>query len=254
MDLQSLNNNRIKLKKSILVLFKTIIFALIIAGLIRTIIFEHCKIPTPSMTPSFLAGDHLFVSKYIYGISGYSFPLGIKYFGGRILDFYKPKRGEVIVFRLPADPSTYYIKRLIGLPGDEIKIINGEVFLNGNVLPRENLGVYTDREEPNIVYDKYLETLPSGKSYTIIDEKPDYPLDNTKLFKVPENHYFFMGDNRDDSADSRIDNGPVGYVHYDNIVGRAEYVIFSMKTPFWQVWNWFSAFNKDRFLLDTKKL
>lgn len=235
-------------------ILKTIIVAGLLAVAARSLIVEHCRIPTPSLVPNLLVGDHLFVSKYAYGFSGYSFPFGIKYFEGRIAEFNKPKRGEIIVFRLPASPSVYYIKRLIGLPGDTIQMREGIVYLNGKPLEKIYVGQYYDHLS-KLDFKKYSESLSDKKSYFVInDNHSSNSLNNTMKFTIPDNHYFFMGDNRDHSLDSRVVNGPVGFVPYENLIGRAEFVIFSNETPFWQIWKWLFTFKLDRFFININKI
>jgi signal peptidase I len=227
----------------ILEITRVIIFATLIAFLIRSVLFEPFAIPSGSMKPNFIEGDYLFVSKYSYGISRYSFPFGPKIFKGRILQFKKPERGEVIVFRLPSDPKTYFIKRLIGIPGDRVQVTNGLLYINGKKAKRKYVKDFVDVDLSKI--GEYKETLADGTSYSVLDETPYGHLDNTKEFIVPEKHYFFMGDNRDNSADSR---GELGFIHEEYLAGRAEIILFSNPEPLWKIWDWVSSFRADRFL------
>jgi signal peptidase I len=225
---------------------KVIVQALAIALVIRTLLFQPFNIPSGSMIPTLLIGDYVFVSKYSYGYSNYSIPFGPDLFAGRVMGS-QPKRGDVIVFKLPRDNETDYIKRLIGLPGDRIQMIDGRLYINGVIVPREPIAKARtenrDGDETDVA--TYKETLPGGVEHTIIEVEGDHGInDNTELFVVPRDHYFMMGDNRDNSTDSRIaqDLGGVGYVPFINLVGRAEIIFFSVKKDetalaFWR-WPW----------------
>ncbi|MDI3306307.1 MAG: signal peptidase I [Acetobacteraceae bacterium] len=222
--------------------FKTILYAGLIAVGIRTVAFEPFNIPSGSMIPTLLVGDYLFVSKYSYGYSRFSMPFGsyLPSFGaGRILGSL-PQRGDVAVFKLPRDPSQDYIKRIIGLPGDRIQVRHGLLYVNGNPVRREVVGPYTvEGDGPTMVVRLYKETLPNGRTHDIIEQTDEGPLDNTQVYEVPAGHVFAMGDNRDNSLDSRVQNA-VGFIPLENLVGRAEFIFFSVNDSgsIWQIWNW----------------
>ena len=218
---------------------KTIVYAILIALAIRTVAFEPFNIPSGSMIPTLLVGDYLFVAKYSYGYSRFSLPLSPPLFQGRIFGEL-PKRGDVAVFKLPRDTSTDYIKRLVGLPGDTIQMKGGRLYINGAELPRAPAGTFEAQGEgPPIVEKRYIETLPGGRQHPILKMSDHEPLDNTEEFHVPQGYVFAMGDNRDNSLDSRVPNA-VGYVPLENLVGRAEFIFFSIDSlyPWWQFWEW----------------
>jgi len=219
---------------------KTIVYAGLIAVGIRTVAFEPFNIPSGSMIPTLLVGDYLFVSKYSYGYSRFSLPLSPPLFSGRIFGRL-PARGDVAVFKLPRDTSEDYIKRIIGLPGDTVQMKAGQLYINGTEVVRKDAGDYvSDDEGPRMVLKRYLESLPGGKQHYILKADDDNePLDNTQEFKVPEGMVFAMGDNRDNSLDSRVLNA-VGYIPLENLVGRAEFIFFSIDAtdPWWEVWEW----------------
>ena len=228
--------------------FKTAILAILLAMFIRTFFFEPFNIPSGSMLPTLQIGDYLFVSKTSYGYSEHSFPFGLGNFEGRIMET-EPKRGDVIVFKLPTNTSIDYIKRLIGLPGDEIQVKKGRLYINGEMVDREPVGM-TRVPSPNGGHDsmmEYIETLPGGVMHKIYEESDSEPLDNTDVFVVPEGHYFMMGDNRDNSQDSRVEE-LVGYVPADNLVGRAEILFFSIDETanIFRPWTWFGAIRYNR--------
>lgn len=223
---------------------KTVVYAGLIAIGIRTVAFEPFNIPSASMVPTLLVGDYLFVSKYSYGYSRFSLPFSPRLWEGRILATL-PERGDVAVFRWPRDNTTDYIKRIVGLPGDRVQMIGGILYLNGVPARREAAGLCEgDGTGVRIRARRYRETLPTGRSYYICVFSDHERFDNTPEFLVPAGHVFTLGDNRDNSSDSR-DFSPagVGYVPLENLIGRAEIIFFSHEGPFWQVWNWrFSRF------------
>jgi len=215
-----------------------IIQALLLAMVIRTLLFQPFSIPSGSMRPTLLEGDYLFVTKWSYGFSRYSLPFGPDIFSGRIWGS-DPKRGDVVVFKFPPDPSLDYIKRVVGLPGDRIQMKDGQLFINGVGVPRVKTGQIQNpdiTEVPEPV-DVYRETLPNGVSYDTLDLTPNSITDNTREFVVPAGNYFMMGDNRDNSSDSRLS---VGYVPAENLVGRANIVFFSIagKASPLEIWKW----------------
>jgi signal peptidase I len=233
-------------------LFGTAFWAIAVALVIRTFLFEPFNIPSGSMKPNLLVGDYLFVSKYSYGYSRYSLPFGLPLIPGRVLE-HDPQQGDVAVFRLPSNTRTDYIKRVIGLPGDHIQMRQGRLYVNGVRLNREPMGVIIDTraDGADVRMNVYEETLPNGKVHIIYEESDNGPLDNTAVYTVPEGHYFMMGDNRDNSQDSRVTE-LVGFVPLQNFVGRAERIFFSTngKAQFWQFWRWPATMRYTRFLQD----
>lgn len=217
---------------------KTLGVAVVIAIGFRSFLFEPFNIPSGSMIPTLLVGDYLFVSKYSYGYSRYSFPFGAVPFDGRVVSG-EPERGDVVVFRLPSNVSVDYIKRVVGLPGDTVQLKDGSLYVNDNLVKRQSLGKrmvslgYRDVE-----IEEFEETMDNGKSYVIREFSSNDQMDNTPLFTVPDGHYFMMGDNRDRSKDSRF--ADVGYVPHENLIGRAEFMFFSVdqSARLWEIWKW----------------
>ncbi|NOZ43492.1 MAG: signal peptidase I [Alphaproteobacteria bacterium] len=239
-------------------LISILIWALVIALVFRTFFFQPFKIPSKSMMDNLLVGDYLLVSKMSYGYSHFSLPFSPDLFSGRI--FSSPvKRGDVVVFRLPRDPSIYYIKRIIGLPGDTVQMKKSRLYLNGKIVPRTRISDFKLKDKTGKVriYPRYRETLPSGKSYTTLDMgwNPFNHADDTDIFRVPQGDYFAMGDNRDNSEDSRFKRSVgVGYVPFANIIGRAEviWMSFDDNAPLWKFWKWFPKQRRDRIFTAIK--
>jgi signal peptidase I len=220
---------------------RTIVYAVLIALVVRTVAYEPFNIPSGSMIPTLLVGDYLFVSKFSYGYSRYSLPFGLPVFKGRIMAD-MPKRGDVAVFKLPSDNSTDYIKRVIGLPGDRIQMMDGVLHINGKPAERHRIEDYVLQSPFGTIQrvPQFVETLPNGKSYRVIETDHNMgSMDNTREYLVPDGHFFMMGDNRDNSLDSRaLDH--VGFVPFENYVGRAEILFFStdQSARVWEVWKW----------------
>ena len=228
---------------------KTIFFALVIAIIIRSLLIQPFIIPSSSMEPTLLVGDRLFVTKYTYGYSKHSFPFSPKIFNGRIFSNL-PKIGDVIVFKTPADNRTDYIKRLVGLPGDSIQFIEGDIFLNNNQIFKSRVSktdvIYCGKQ--TIEVNTFEEKLPNGKNHNTVYLK-NYRFQNSDIFNVPAKHYFFLGDNRDCSKDSRYLTS-VGYVHEDNLVGKAQFIFFSSDFRIGSIfsfWKWHKTIRFDRF-------
>ncbi len=207
-------------------LLKAMAFAAAIALIIRSFLFEPFNIPSGSMFPSLLVGDYLFVKKWTYGYSQYSFPLDAIPVNGRIMAG-TPQRGDVAVFRQPKREGVDYIKRIIGLPGDKIQVTEGRLYINGTMVPRQNEGTETyETEGRPFQFTRYIETLPNGVKHYIYEITDHESLDNTPEFTVPEGHYFAMGDNRDQSLDSRVEQ-ELGPVPAKNLIGPASFIFFS---------------------------
>lgn len=226
----------------------TIIYAGLIALGIRAFAYEPFSIPSGSMMPTLLVGDYLFVSKFSYGYSRFSLPLSLPLINDRIL-FSEPKRGDVVVFRLPSNTEIDYIKRFVGLPGDTIQVKEGILHINGKAVKRERVDDYLIDNGFGSVrrIPRYIETLPGGVRHFINEEQGDQGAsDNTILYTVPEGHYFAMGDNRDNSKDSRYQNG-VGFIPRENLIGRAEVKFFSVDGEGWKFWQWPTTARFERF-------
>ena len=225
--------------ESILDTIKTIIYAILIAIIIRTFLFEPFKIPSGSMYPTLHVGDYLFVSKYTYGYSKHSFPFSLPLFEGRIWAD-QPQRGDVVVFKFPQDNKTDFIKRIIGLPGDKIKMQDGILYINGKPVERQQIEDFVIRDKfgNGERYRQYIETLPNGVKHNILEisDRQEF-VDNMVEVTVPENSYFVMGDNRDRSDDSRLS---VGFVPFENLVGKARWLCFSHNTDdaWYKPWAW----------------
>jgi len=229
---------------------KTLFYALIIAIIIRSLFIQPFYIPSSSMEPNLLVGDRLFVTKYSYGYSKHSFPFSPPIFKGRLI-YNEPKRGDVIVFKTPADNRTDYIKRLIGLPGDQIQFIDSNLYINSSEVLKSKISVndeiFCGKRKINVF--TFEEILPNGRKHKTVYLK-DFPFNKTDPFKVPDDHYFFLGDNRDCSKDSRFLSS-VGYVHKDNLVGKAQFIFFSSdrsKGSIFAFWKWNTSIRFNRFL------
>ena len=236
-------------KSSIIDNLKTLFYAMIIAIIIRSLLLQPFYIPSSSMEPNLLVGDRLFVTKYSFGYSKHSFPFSPNVFSGRIF-FSIPKRGDVVVFKTPADNRTDYIKRLIGLPGDEIQFLDGDIYINKNQILRTSIksseSVYCGNDKISVSF--FNEKLPNGKIYKTA-YSTNYSYKNSDKFFVPENHFFFLGDNRDCSKDSRY-LSEVGYVHQDNLVGKAQFLFFSSDYRVGSIlkfWDWKNIVRFKRF-------
>ena len=242
------------MKKVIIDNLKTLIYALIIAVLIRSLLFQPFYIPSSSMEPNLLVGDRIFVSKYSYGFSKHSFPFSPPIFKNRILNK-NPNYGDLVVFKTPSDNRTDYIKRLIGFPGDEIQFIKGDLYLNQKKIQKTK--VLSDKKifcgNSNSRVDFYEENLGNKKKYNIVYNKTGSMINSDK-YTVPEKHYFFLGDNRDCSRDSRFLSS-VGYVHENNLVGKAQIIFFSNdtnKSSLLKFWKWNESIRGDRFFKKIK--
>jgi signal peptidase I len=234
-------------KNSIRELFKTLMVAGSIAIIFRSIFFEPFNIPSGSMIPTLLVGDYLFVSKYSYGYSKYSFPFGIAPIEKRIF-YNSPKRGDVIVFRKPGDESIDYIKRLIALPNDTVQVKKGILFINGKMAQRIKIskGIIKNIYGEETFFTQYKEQFQDSNEHFIIESSDTDPFDDTIEFKVPENNFFFMGDNRDNSRDSRTPE--VGFVPKKNLIGKAQIIFFSHNSSasFFEFWKWHKSIRFNR--------
>ena len=228
---------------------KTLFYALIIAIIIRSLLIQPFYIPSSSMEPTLLVGDRLFVTKYSYGYSKHSFPFSPPLFNKRI-NFTEPKRGDVVVFKTPADNRTDYIKRLVGLPGDTIQFIDSNLYINNSEILKsvisKNDKIYCGNRTIDVL--TFEEKLTKGKSHKSVYLK-DFSFQNSDIFIVPKDHYFFLGDNRDCSKDSRFLSS-VGYVHKNNLVGKAQFIFFSSDKSigsFFAFWKWHKSIRFNRF-------
>jgi signal peptidase I len=219
---------------------KTAFYAAAIALVVRTFAYEPFNIPSGSMIPTLLVGDYLFVSKFSLGYSRHSLPFSLPLIDGRIA-FTEPQRGDIVVFKLPRDNQTDYIKRLIGLPGDRIQLRGGILHINGVPVKRRRIKDFLTQHGNGRVTrtTQYIETLPGGREHPVLEVTDESPFDNTTVYTVPAGHYFAMGDNRDRSSDSRFSD--VGFVPMVNLVGRAEFLFFSIDGSVWEFWKWPSS-------------
>ena len=236
-------------KEVILENFKTLFYALIIAIIIRSLLLQPFYIPSSSMEPTLLVGDRLFVTKYSYGYSKHSFPFSPPILNKRIFSS-QPKRGDVIVFKTPVDNRTDYIKRLIGLPGDTIQFIDSNIYINNVEILKSRISKNDKIFCGNQTIDVFTfeESITNNKIHKTVYMK-NFPFQNSDLFKVPNDHYFFLGDNRDCSKDSRFLSS-VGYVHKDNLVGKAQFIFFSSDKnigSFFEFWKWHKSIRINRF-------
>lgn len=234
--------------------FKTVIYAVLLALFIRSVAIEPFNIPSGSMLPNLLVGDYLFVSKYSYGYSRFSFPFGVAPINNRWWPTGEaggPTRGTVVVFRLPSNTEIDYIKRVIGLPGDRIQVLGGRLYINGEKVERDYVDTYqaTGAMGETQTLKRYVEHLPGGVNHDIIELSDYEERDNTPVYTVPPDHYFMMGDNRDNSADSRVMQ-QVGYVPAANILGPARWRFFSVSEDFSIIrpWTWIEGVRWSRLL------
>jgi len=224
----------------------TLVIALLCAGFVRSFFFEPFHIPSSSMKPNLLIGDYVFVAKYSYGYSRYSFPFGLPLFEGRFWQKDQPKRGDISVFRLPSNPKINYIKRIIGLPGDKIQMQKGHLYINGEEISKKEDGIFEDNDTAiKIEIRQFEEKISDEKNIKVLDQIYNSPQDNTQIYEVPQGYYFMMGDNRDNSQDSRFLE-EVGFINEENLIGRATIIFFSSSKPIWQFWHWHKAIRFER--------
>lgn len=230
-----------------------LLFCVVLPLTLRSFLYAPFHIPSGSMKPTLLIGDYIFVSKFSYGYSRYSLPFSPDVFESKRVmtgdGARKPERGDVVVFRLPSDTTVDYVKRLVGMPGDRLQVKEGVLYINGDAVKREAMKPFEDKDEEgnSIIIRRYRETLPEGRSYEVLDQLKSGPLDNTPEYVVPMHHYFMMGDNRDNSQDSRV-LSTVGYVPEENLIGRADIIFFSLATPVLEFWRWVEGIRLERFL------
>ncbi len=228
---------------------KTLFYALVIAIAIRSLLIQPFYIPSSSMEPNLLVGDRIFVTKYSYGYSKHSFPFSPPIFKGKIMHK-NPERGDIVVFKTPADNRTDYIKRLIGLPGDKVQFISSNLYINSSEVMKSRLStndiIFCGKKKIDVF--TFEELLPNGKKFITVYSK-EYTFQNSDPFIIPKNHYFFLGDNRDCSKDSRFLSS-VGYVHKDNLVGKAQFIFFSSDRSIGSIfsfWKWNKSLRFNRF-------
>ena len=226
--------------------WKGLALAVLAALAIRSLAFEPYNIPSSSMVPSLLIGDYLFITKFDYGYSKHSFPFSLPLIPKGRIFYVQPERGDVVIFKKPPENKVDYIKRIIGLPGDTIQVKNGRLFINGILVPREEIGQeHWDTEAGYFLYTRYIETLPGGVQHDIYELTDNSQYDETEEFTVPENHFFVMGDNRDNSLDSR----KFGFVPAENLEGKARIIFYSTNGNGWffQFWKWSEFLRFERF-------
>lgn len=228
--------------------FSTFMLAAFFAIIFRSFFYEPFHIPSGSMKPNLLIGDYIFVSKMSYGYTKYSLPFGYKfnYFNDRIFNK-NPQRGDVAVFRMPGNENINYIKRIIGVPGDKVQIKNGQIFINNKKIIQKQSSKFRDIDRSSkqeLIIDQYSESITSDKNVLILDQVKNAPQDNSGIYNVPKNHYFVMGDNRDNSRDSRYID--VGFIPHQNFIGKAKIIFFSTSKPIWYIFSWFDSIRFSR--------